>query len=993
MIPLKLELTNFLSYRETATLDFNGLHLACISGLNGAGKSSVLDGITWALFGQSRARSDDDVINRVAAARGEPATVHFTFQLDGGVYRVIRRKPLGKTLVLEFQLQTESGWKTLSEGKSRETQEAIEKLLRLTYDTFTNASFLLQGKADEFTTKTPNRRKEILADLLGVNQWDAYREAVTERRKQEEGQILLLESRLREIEEELGQRDNRETELLQAQTELEEVMGRLGDKEALLAQLRRAEEAAKQQKQLVTNLHTSLARTRQTLDNLRRTQAQRQTQRDSFQTILDQTEAILAAFAAWEQAETTLHTWQAKAEQYHARQREMRPHELTLEREKSRLTQRQTELQTQAQRVASAQTERTTVAAQQTQAQARLVEIEGKLTALAEQDKTLQEVRTQLQNLENERKLWSQEVGQLQTRLRRVQSLQKEREGVLKNRLEANTLLVEFAAQVAAQSSQREQHARALGERDNLNTQQERLKERGQKHNDRIEKLQEETGSECPLCGQPLSEQHRQAVLAELESENQAGRQEYSQNQAHLKRLTGEIANLEKLLKLGDKLERDQQAQQQRVAVAEARLQEIEQAVAEWESGEAARLAELEKCLADELPLAGPRQQVQMLTQAVQVKPRLEKEKQELTRQLAAAEARLAEIDRLVADWAQLGQVELTSVQQVLAQGDYAQEAQVVLAELRAAAAAIQYDPAAHDAARQTHQSLNQAPARQQELRQAEAAVKPLAEALAEGVSQISEQEKHLLEQEQQYQTAQEALTALQGDQAELLRLEKEVNLLREQKTQADRKVGVMQSRLAVLTERLLQQQTTLAAKEAQSLLINRLKMLEKACGREGVQALLIEQALPDIEERANSLLDRLTNGDMRISFDTQKALKSRKGEMRETLDITIIDGAGERPYENYSGGEQFRVNFALRLALSQVLAKRSGARLQTLVIDEGFGSQDPAGRQRLVEAINTIQDDFVRILIITHIDELKDAFPNRIEVSKGPTGSRITVS
>ena len=114
MIPLKLELTNFLSYRETATLDFNGLHLACISGLNGAGKSSVLDGITWALFGQSRARSDDDVINRVAAARGEPATVHFTFQLDGGVYRVIRRKALGKTLVLEFQLQTESGWKTLS---------------------------------------------------------------------------------------------------------------------------------------------------------------------------------------------------------------------------------------------------------------------------------------------------------------------------------------------------------------------------------------------------------------------------------------------------------------------------------------------------------------------------------------------------------------------------------------------------------------------------------------------------------------------------------------------------------------------------------------------------------------------------------------------------------------------------------------------------------------------------------------------------------------
>jgi exonuclease SbcC len=109
-------------------------------------------------------------------------------------------------------------------------------------------------------------------------------------------------------------------------------------------------------------------------------------------------------------------------------------------------------------------------------------------------------------------------------------------------------------------------------------------------------------------------------------------------------------------------------------------------------------------------------------------------------------------------------------------------------------------------------------------------------------------------------------------------------------------------------------------------------------------------------------------------------------------LDISIVDSAGERPYENFSGGEQFRVNFAIRLALSKILARRSGARLQTLVIDEGFGSQDANGRQRLVEAINTIQDDFERILVITHIDELQDAFPTRIEVQKGVEGSTIRV-
>jgi len=127
------------------------------------------------------------------------------------------------------------------------------------------------------------------------------------------------------------------------------------------------------------------------------------------------------------------------------------------------------------------------------------------------------------------------------------------------------------------------------------------------------------------------------------------------------------------------------------------------------------------------------------------------------------------------------------------------------------------------------------------------------------------------------------------------------------------------------------------------------------------------------------------------LFIDTQRKLKSRDA-LAETLDIRIVDGAGERPYDNYSGGEQFRINFAIRLALSQVLAKRAGARLQTLVIDEGFGSQDPNGRQRLVEAINAIQEQFARILVITHIDELRDAFPHRIEVEKTAVGSKILV-
>ena len=131
----------------------------------------------------------------------------------------------------------------------------------------------------------------------------------------------------------------------------------------------------------------------------------------------------------------------------------------------------------------------------------------------------------------------------------------------------------------------------------------------------------------------------------------------------------------------------------------------------------------------------------------------------------------------------------------------------------------------------------------------------------------------------------------------------------------------------------------------------------------------------------------------MSVRFVTQAKYKDQtRDDLRETLEIQISDTAGIRDYEMFSGGEAFRINFAIRLALSEILAQRAGARLQTLVIDEGFGSQDAQGRQRLIEAIGLVRQDFAKILVITHIDELKEKFPNRIEVEKTDRGSTLNV-
>ena len=114
--------------------------------------------------------------------------------------------------------------------------------------------------------------------------------------------------------------------------------------------------------------------------------------------------------------------------------------------------------------------------------------------------------------------------------------------------------------------------------------------------------------------------------------------------------------------------------------------------------------------------------------------------------------------------------------------------------------------------------------------------------------------------------------------------------------------------------------------------------------------------------------------------------------EGTEKLAVRISDHLGERPYESYSGGEEFRIDFALRLALSRTLAQRSGFPLRTLIIDEGFGSQDEQGLQKLIDAIFDVSSEFEKIIVISHLPQLKNSFPARLEVEKTAEGSKVRV-
>jgi exonuclease SbcC len=326
-----------------------------------------------------------------------------------------------------------------------------------------------------------------------------------------------------------------------------------------------------------------------------------------------------------------------------------------------------------------------------------------------------------------------------------------------------------------------------------------------------------------------------------------------------------------------------------------------------------------------------------------------------------------------------------------LANADFAHEARARVGELAAAIAALAVDSEAYPRLQARVAELTPYDEQARALERAEQALGPERERLFRDRETLK-----LREGAREEETARIAeLLAERADLPALIRRTEELAVqldqARRQYEELARRQGSLEatlSRLADLeeeAERSRESRRTLAEEEGIY------RELARAFGKGGIQAMIIEGAVPELQDEANAILANMPGNSMRVEFRTQR--ETRKGDTVEALEIVIGDEAGQRDYAMYSGGEAFRINFAIRVALAKLLARRAGAKLQMLVIDEGFGTQDARGRDSLVEAIHAIEDDFQMVLVITHVNELKDLFPTQILVEKGPGGSQVTVS
>ena len=856
MIPIKLALRNFMPYQDNIPpLSFDGIHTACISGNNGSGKSSLIDAITWALWGQARTRSDDDLIH----SGQTEMEVEFDFTVRQNLYRIVRKHSKPKTrgrsgqTILEFQTATGDGFRSITGNSLTQTQQKIIDVLHMDYETFKNSAYLRQGHADEFTLKKATDRKQVLADILGLELYDKLEEQAKELARQQETDKGQLQSTIQEINDELAQKPAYEAELGQVQSELSRIEAIIKEQETRLNGLRQERESLEYKKSQLAQLEEHVIEIERDLERWNNQLKQHQLRLKEYEEIIDRRTAIEEGYTQFIEAKNLCDTLEQKFRQ-----------SVNLERQKSQL--------------------------------------ENK-------------IREAGQSLLTEHALIQNKIVKLETSSQRLPALKNELQ-------QAKAELHQLAELEETLRRQRQSSQELQTHISHLESDQNRLEQEIGDIEEKLKLLLSQAEAKCPLCetelgteGIKLIETKYDAEKSSKSASRQSSQAELTSKKTELETLEGEISRLE------TKLNQDRSSVQSQASILSQTISEIE------ESGNQLN------------------------------------------------EARNS----------------LTEIEQHLARRDFAPVEQSTLNELEANLAWLDYNPQQHEETRQLLSSLEQYEDPKRKLEEADRLINQEKEAASRAEVAIQELRHSLETENQKRQSLSEELVLLPQVVNDLTQAETEHQTMAAQQKQAQEALWNIKAKL----QRSAELEVKKAEKEKQLSQASReeniYRDLAQAFGKKGIQALLIETALPEIESEANKLLGRMTDNRMHVKIETQR--ETKKGDTLETLDINISDELGTRNYEMFSGGEAFRINFAIRIALSKLLARRAGAPLPTLIIDEGFGTQDDTGIEKIKEAINSIQDDFQKIFVITHMDELRDAFPARINVIKNANGSIIEVS
>ncbi len=887
MVPLILHIKNFLSYGPfLQSISFENHHLICLSGNNGNGKSALLEAITWSLWGYARrihgVTKDDQSLVRM----GEKDMYVGLEFLVNQVRYVVRRSYVlsGKKnhSELVFGICTSDGiiTKSLTENTQRDTQEKINQILGVDYETFTNSVFLKQGQSNEFSKKNPKDRKEILGKILGINELERVRKLILE-------DVRALQESAKIHEKQL--------EIVQGQCissdELNNWHKRLLEERSQYISKKESYVLLKNEENEQKNNKAKLMYERQDIIN---TLSKKELQKKELRTKIIQDADFYRNAKSW----------------YRIIQHEYSLQSDTINECIVLLVQKKDELESFILEANKAQKElyqRKLTVHERYEDQIRsisellwkeksnFVSLQEKISFLKKQqiafndflvknDESILQLKRELSVVKNDEEVYfSLEVRCIYLN-KKIKLLQ----------IKSNVLHALYGTT-----------------------------------NQSYELLVSAASEKCPTCSSELHEETKKNILFDLTIQRERIKKLIDQRRKRTEIITKQLKMLEEqcslkryvftkkkeILFLSQQKEESHIRSQKELHDGMDELAIVESAFNACAMSIDSREISIQSLRKEQSEAHFFDDHYQKLEKQIVLYEVYQKKYSLLEKHLATMQA-------------------FKNVSQSYCFKESKKNIKAMIAELR-----LIGDIASSDHIKTIDDHIKNA---------------------EEKIQFIS------LQCEQMHEELLAFHQSLAQDHAQYKARE-------EKQQEISDSINYHKTHYALAVESFTQK--------------------NEFCGilsRDGLQAALIEQVIPTIELEANDLLDRLSDGQARITIESIRDLKS--GKPKETLDIIISDALGTRPYEFFSGGEAFRIDLALRIALAKTLAKRSGSSLQTLIIDEGFGSQDAGGIEAIVQALQKIKEDFQKIIIVSHLSSFKDHFSTHFIVHKTPQGSVVKV-
>ncbi len=1022
MRPLRLTLEGFTCFKERQEpLDLEGLDLFAISGPTGSGKSSLLDAMIFALFGKvPRLRQGLSELISLGASR---AAVSLDFRLAEREFRVFRALHRGRSTSAQLEERVDGMYSSLSDGV-RQTDRQVQALLGLDYDTFVRAVILPQGDFAAFLKSPASKQREILRKLLRLDIYEDMR-AMARRRGQR------LEARLEEVERRFTEdyaaaTAERLDELRQQMTIVRE---RLEEDAAALVVARQGLESARQRRRQSDELEVKSSRRRELETQMPSRQAAARRLQEAQRALplvplldrwRDETERRQQLLQAAESAEIA---WRA-ARGAHRQAREgmaeseARGEEMAALQAEGQRLDRWLEWIEPRQKVLH---DLETLAAQHIAKWAKLQALEHQGEAAAGRRQTaaddLAGSQEELQELGYDAEL-EQRLDAVRDTALRLQHLRQEMTKLAAQEETARLALDEVtASQAAAAQAVEAAQATQLRCQGGHQAAQAALQHAEQAHQASILRHGLEPGAPCPVCEQsivelpqPSAEAHhsltplrarcdataqeleaatgRLAVaerrLAEMDAAAVERRESRRRSTARASAMAEEVGRLAADLQiaLADDLEGDPKATiEERVLQAaegmaerrqrfreineqvhrqQHRLQEVDRQ-RERLDDEAQVLRELLKEL-DRRLQAAQRQLEAMQERFPEVSS--EEDPEELRRQVEARLAALQRAQRSAADTERRSAVELAAAEQQHRQTEEA--SQQAEAQLEALQTEVQ-------------RSLDEAGFQSPEAVR-DAVVDETTRAELETDQRRYEREVESLDQ--RLKELQDSLGGTPMSARELASQESEVERLEEVERQgrdALARLGVSLAdverrhrRRGELSSELVDVRRDLRAYQE----------LQRELAGQRFQAFLLEKVFDDLVRGATQRLLILSQQRYELAFE------------EGTFVVVDHDNASQRrSADTLSGGETFLASLALALELCEQVQREAGAiTVESLFIDEGFGTLDPETLETVAGAIEALPHGGRMVGIITHLPELTERLPWRVMVSKHPEGSRYRV-